>query len=145
MPAALTTPLSLCSGLDCKRTRRFLLFSGQPHQIQLQSGGLQHGSGWYEPLIPLHVCLNVFTIATERLSTPDNVCTLNLMPDQIKQQQSQSVLCFVYSVFRRNLVYSVSGGGGMIGLSSVNAGSDGKWTVTQISCHAGKTQYYRSS
>ncbi|XP_077069852.1 coronin-7 [Siphateles boraxobius] len=27
-------------------------------------------------------------------------------------------------------------GGGMVGLSSVNAGSDGKWTVTQISCHA---------
>uniref|UniRef100_A0A673NA62 Coronin n=1 Tax=Sinocyclocheilus rhinocerous TaxID=307959 RepID=A0A673NA62_9TELE len=27
-------------------------------------------------------------------------------------------------------------GGGMVGLSSVNAASDGKWTVTQISCHA---------
>ncbi|XP_016410576.1 coronin-7-like, partial [Sinocyclocheilus rhinocerous] len=27
-------------------------------------------------------------------------------------------------------------GGGMVGLSSVNAASDGKWIVTQISCHA---------
>ncbi|KAL1278806.1 hypothetical protein QQF64_025479 [Cirrhinus molitorella] len=27
-------------------------------------------------------------------------------------------------------------GGGMVGLSSLNAASDGKWTVTQISCHA---------
>uniref|UniRef100_A0A667Z2I9 Coronin n=1 Tax=Myripristis murdjan TaxID=586833 RepID=A0A667Z2I9_9TELE len=27
-------------------------------------------------------------------------------------------------------------GGGMLGLSSVKPGSDGKWTVTQISCHA---------
>lgn len=26
----------------------------------------------------------------------------------------------------------------MVGLSSVNAASDGKWTVTQISCHAGE-------
>uniref|UniRef100_A0A8C2KS76 Coronin n=1 Tax=Cyprinus carpio TaxID=7962 RepID=A0A8C2KS76_CYPCA len=27
-------------------------------------------------------------------------------------------------------------GGGMVGLTSVNPASDGKWTVTQISCHA---------
>lgn len=37
-----------------------------------------------------------------------------------------------------NRVCCVSGGGGMVGLSSVNAASDGKWTVTQISCHAGE-------
>lgn len=31
----------------------------------------------------------------------------------------------------------VSAGGGMLGLSSVEPGSDGQWTVTQISCHSG--------
>lgn len=31
----------------------------------------------------------------------------------------------------------VSAGGGMLGLSSVKPGSDGQWTVTQISCHSG--------
>lgn len=31
----------------------------------------------------------------------------------------------------------VSAGGGMLGLSSVKPGSDGHWTVTQISCHSG--------
>lgn len=66
-----------------------------------------------------------------------------LTADQIKQQENQSVLSLINSVFEGNLVFSVSGGGGMVGLSSVNPGSDGKWTVTQISCHAGKTQYHR--
>ncbi|TNN68853.1 Coronin-7 [Liparis tanakae] len=27
-------------------------------------------------------------------------------------------------------------GGGMLGLSSVKPGSDGQWTVTQLSCHS---------
>lgn len=30
-------------------------------------------------------------------------------------------------------------GGGIVGLSSLNPGPDGKWTVTQIPCHAGNT------
>ncbi|KAK6312308.1 hypothetical protein J4Q44_G00179720 [Coregonus suidteri] len=31
-------------------------------------------------------------------------------------------------------------GGGMLGLTSVEPGSDGKWTVTLIPCHAGSKE-----
>uniref|UniRef100_A0A672RXY0 Coronin n=1 Tax=Sinocyclocheilus grahami TaxID=75366 RepID=A0A672RXY0_SINGR len=34
------------------------------------------------------------------------------------------------------VAFNTDQAGGMVGLSSVNAASDGKWTVTQISCHA---------
>lgn len=51
LPLASAVVLCLCAGLDCGRARRLLLFSGQAHHVQLQSGGLQHRSGWYEPLI----------------------------------------------------------------------------------------------
>uniref|UniRef100_A0A673NK18 Coronin n=1 Tax=Sinocyclocheilus rhinocerous TaxID=307959 RepID=A0A673NK18_9TELE len=34
------------------------------------------------------------------------------------------------------VAFNTDQAGGMVGLSSVNAASDGKWIVTQISCHA---------
>uniref|UniRef100_A0A8C1LCC1 Coronin n=1 Tax=Cyprinus carpio TaxID=7962 RepID=A0A8C1LCC1_CYPCA len=34
------------------------------------------------------------------------------------------------------VAFNTDQAGGMVGLTSVNAASDGKWTVTQISCHA---------
>lgn len=46
-------------------------------------------------------------------------------------------MCFVNGVFDINVRLFL--GGGIVGLSSLNPGPDGKWTVTQIPCHAGST------